>query len=334
MKIFPNFNLPSHGPQRGMTLIELMTSMTIGIFLIAGAVTVYVQSKMNYRTTDNVSRIQENIRFVMDTIEPDLRLTGYWGRNKNGTLVGNTAGVQVFCTGADISGWAIGNLGQGIQVLDNAFDVGAIPCAPNTVARPNSDVLAIRHASSRVMPANPNQIQLLSDLFHGELFRNGVAPLAGFDAGAQIHDLVVNVYYVDNNSNNQDPAARFLTPSLRQKTLVNGVMTDQEIMPGVENLQIQLGLDTNESGTVDSYVDPSNPAVATSTVMAIRLWMLVRAEIEEFGYGDPGPYPAPDRALALLPDFPIIPGGAPGPATLYPDGFRRLQVTKTIFLRN
>jgi len=333
MKYFPHQNLLSRGSQPGVTLIEMMVSMTIGMFLIGGAVTVYMQSKTNYRTTDNVSRVQENIRFVMDTIEPDLRQVGFWGRNKNGFLVGNTAGVQVFCGGADISAWAIGNLGQGIQVLDNTFDA-AVPCGPNTVARPNSDVLAIRHASSAIMPANANQIQLLSDLFHGELFRNGVPPVAGFDVGAQIHDLVVNVYYVDNNSNNPDPGARFATPSLRQKTLVNGVLTDQELMPGVENMQIQLGLDTNGTGTVDSYVDPSSPAVPGATVMAVRLWMLVRAEIEEFGYGDPGPYTTPDLGLALLADFPIIPGGAPGPATLYPDGFRRLQVTKTIFLRN
>lgn len=333
MKNFPHHNSLSRRSHSGVTLIELMVSMTIGMFLIGGAVTVYMQSKTSYRTTDNVSRIQENIRFVMNTIEPDLRLVGFWGRNRNGLLVGNAAGVQVFCGGADISVWAIGNLGQGIQVVDNDFNLGVVPCGPNTVARPNSDVLAIRHASSSVMPANANQIQLLSDLFHGELFSNGVAPVLGFDAGAQIHDLVVNVYYVDNDSNNPMPGARFVTPSLRRKTLVNGVLTDQELMPGVENLQIQLGLDTNGSGTVDSYVDPSNPIVVASTVMAVRLWMLVRAEIEEFGYGDLGPYATPDLALGL-PDFPIVPGGAPGPATLYPDGFRRLQVTKTIFLRN
>ncbi len=327
MNTFLHKNPELYAPERGMTLIELMVSMVIGMFLILGAVTVYMQSKTNYRTADNLSRVQEDVRFAMDTIEPDIRLVRFWGRNNNATRILNPAGVAVFCGGADISNWAL-NLTQSIQVVDNVYNLAAIPCAPNTVARPNSDILITRHASSRTMPLNAGQIQLQADLSEGQLFNNGVVP-AGFGPTSQTHDLVVNIYYVDNSSNNPNPAARFATPSLRRKTLVNGVMNDQEVIPGVENMQIQLGLDTDGSGSVDRYVDPSNPIVAASTIMAVRIWMLVRAQTEEFDYTDVGPYTPLDAALPQ-----IVPGGAPGPATLFPAGFRRLQVTKTIFLRN
>ena len=56
--------------EAGLTLIELMVAMLIGIFLALGSVTVFTQSRSSYRTSDGQARLQENLRFVMDTIEP------------------------------------------------------------------------------------------------------------------------------------------------------------------------------------------------------------------------------------------------------------------------
>ena len=56
-------------------------------------------------------------------------------------------------------------------------------------------------------------------------------------------------------------------PSLRRKTLINGgVIEDQEMITGVENLQVQFGLDTNGDGTVERYVDPDSPTVTPGAV--------------------------------------------------------------------
>ncbi len=66
--------------QQGMTLIELMISLLIGTFLLLGAVTVYTQGRQNYQTAEGVARLQENMRFAFDTIEPDIRLAGFWGK--------------------------------------------------------------------------------------------------------------------------------------------------------------------------------------------------------------------------------------------------------------
>ena len=65
-----------------MTLIELMVSMTIGLFLTWGAFQVYLQSKSNYRAAEVMTRLQENARFALETLEPDLRLAGFWGRHR------------------------------------------------------------------------------------------------------------------------------------------------------------------------------------------------------------------------------------------------------------
>ncbi|MDO9107004.1 MAG: PilW family protein [Methylovulum sp.] len=63
--------------QSGLTLIELMIAMLLGVFLIGGVVQIFVSSKQTYRMQEGLSRLQENGRFAMDFISRDLRMAGY-----------------------------------------------------------------------------------------------------------------------------------------------------------------------------------------------------------------------------------------------------------------
>lgn len=309
---------------RGMTLIELMVSMAIGIFLTWGAFQVYIQSKGNYRAAEVMTRLQENARFALETLEPDLRLAGFWGRHRDRLLIAPPVGIAVSCAGADVSDWAL-NFDAPVEAVDDNYN---LDCGPFSQARPGSDILVVRHASELRQPRKPGQIQVESNLIHAVFFDDGLIP-AGFGPDADTRDLVVDAYYVDNASSFSDAI-----PSLRRKTLVRGgVIQDQEMITGVENLQVQYGLDTNEDGSVERYVDPNSPAVTQGApgflpdarIVAVRIWMLVRAEESPTsGFTDEHQYQPLDLEAA-----PITPGGS-----LYPAQYPRIEVTKTIYLSN
>ena len=120
-------------------------------------------------------------------------------------------------------------------------------------------------------------------------------------------------------------------PSLRMKTLVSGgTIEDQEVLPGVEDMQVQLGVDTDpvggvNRGSIDRYVNPGDPIVTPgepgflpdAEILAVRIWLRIRAERQEVGFTDTSTYVYADQNVA-----------APN------DGFRRVLVTKTIYLRN
>lgn len=313
--------------QSGLTLVEIMITMLIGLFLMLGTVTVYLQSRSSYRVSDGQARLQENVRFALDLIDPDVRLAQFWGRNNEPGLVNVPGGIAVTCGGIDVSALAL-NFVQPVTAVDDTIGYNAvIPCPANTAARADSDALIVRHVSAQQTPPTAGTLQVHSDLSLGQLFNDGAIP-PGFGPNAQTHDLVVNVYYVDNGSN-LDPNL----PSLRRWTLdAAGNLVEQEILTGVENLQVQFGVDTNGLGSVTRYVDPNDPVITpgapgflpNAEVLAVRLWMLMRTEEQETGFVDAGPYLAPDADLGA-----INPGGA-----AYPAGTRRQQVTKTIFLRN
>lgn len=101
-------------------------------------------------------------------------------------------------------------------------------------------------------------------------------------------------------------------------------------MPGVEDFQVQFGVDTdapstNDRGSIDRYVDPDDPMIdpddagfdPNSVVMSVRIWLRIRAERPENGFTDTTNYVYADKNV--------------GP---FNDGFRRLLVSKTIYLRN
>lgn len=63
--------------QRGLTLIELMISITIGLVFIFGAVTFLVSGHQSFRAQNSGSRIQENARFALDILKEHVRMAGY-----------------------------------------------------------------------------------------------------------------------------------------------------------------------------------------------------------------------------------------------------------------
>jgi type IV pilus assembly protein PilW len=73
-----NAILSSHKRRaRGFTLVELMIAVTIGLFLTAVIAQLFLGSRATYTTTDELSRMQENIRFTHQLFTRVLYLTSY-----------------------------------------------------------------------------------------------------------------------------------------------------------------------------------------------------------------------------------------------------------------
>ena len=242
-------------------------------------------------------------------------------------LVTVPAGTVVTCGGVDASALAL-TFARPLTGVDESVGYAAgIPCPANTVARPDSDALVVRHVSAQQAAPAAGQLQIRSDLGVSEVFNGGADP-GGYGPLAETHDLVVNIYYVDSGSN-LDPNL----PSLRRWTLNNaGVLVDEELIAGVENMQVQFGIDENGSGSVTRYVDSDDPIITpgaggflpNAEILTARIWLLMRSDTPEPSYTDVGPYLPIDGDLG-----PLVPGAAGYPVTA-----RRQQITKTINLRN
>ena len=312
-----------------MTLVELMVALAIGSFLIIGAVQIYNQSRQAYVINDAIARVQETAQFAMDTIEADLRMASNWGRtSRNDAIIGqstnananpNTLDAVINACGA---AWAY-DLGNPIEGDNNGY---SLTCTPPTgiAADPNSDTLTVRRGSVPPAALDGTRLQIVSTLNRAQLIDDGNRPSAFDPLSSAVHNLVVNSYYVADDS-----VLIPGTPALRRHTLGtlggNPTAFDTEIAPGVENMQVQFGVDVNRDNSVDRYVNP-NDAIITfgaagyvpgARIVTARVWLVVRSINREIGITDNTDYRPGDVTLGVQ-----------------VDDFRRLMVSKTILLRN
>lgn len=74
-------NLESLMPssERGLSIVELLIAMVLGLVLIAGVLQVFLGNRQTQRAEQAISRVEENGRVAMDLITQDLRATGFYG---------------------------------------------------------------------------------------------------------------------------------------------------------------------------------------------------------------------------------------------------------------
>ena len=65
--------------QHGLSLVELMVALTIGLFLTAGIIQLFIGTSQTYRFNESMSRLQENGRFALEILARDLRMAGFSG---------------------------------------------------------------------------------------------------------------------------------------------------------------------------------------------------------------------------------------------------------------
>jgi len=319
---------------RGVSLIELMVSILIGLFLVIGATTVYVNSRKTADDDEAIARLSETARYAISILEPDIRMANYWGLQKSGTafankpaqigatnpspaLVASTHGVDCGATHAiDIENY--------IAATNNNYGLSCAAKSTTGGAMPSADTLTIRHAAAPIATLDASTLQLCSSRNYGEIIK-------GSTCGDEIHDLKVNTYYVAQQSDNNASS-----PALRRKALIKGPdFQDVEIIPGVEDMQIQLGWDSSgETGQATRYLNPENAALAGGQIVAVRVWMLIRAERPDAAYTDTQTYEYGDRDKGNGVVADLSAASAATMAYKPNDHYRRLLVSRTLFLRN
>jgi len=354
--------------QRGLSLIEMMVAMAIGAVLIFGAAQVYVNSKSAYGANESIARLQETARYAMSVIEPDVRMSNYWGLLKGAAVIGGQLPQGAAIPAAVAAGapanicgrnWAT-DVSTNLQGDNNTyFNPLFVPTKQagcdtlldlstgvtwTTTPVTTADTLTVRRASVFDSAWGPaGVLQVCTSRIAGRLQSDGSACAGALPASTQLDNLIVDAYYIDRNS-----AQQAGLPSLRRKTLASagGVLQfrDQEIIPGVEDLQVQFGIDPpGNTGVATRYVNP-NGVPAGAQIVAVRIWLLVRADTGENGFTDSRIYQYGDRLQAngVTGDLNAAAGAGlayqPSASTdasfTGPQHARRLLISRTIQVRN
>lgn len=79
--------------QRGLSIVELMVGVAIGLFVAAGATTLLVAQLTDNRRLLLETQVQQDLRATADIITRELRRAGHWARARDAAWYPDTPGV-------------------------------------------------------------------------------------------------------------------------------------------------------------------------------------------------------------------------------------------------
>jgi type IV pilus assembly protein PilW len=312
-----SFNpIPCRSNQSGMTLVEILVALVISLVLIGGVIQIFVGNKLTYRVQDNLSRIQENGRYAIELLNQDIRMANYRGcaGSKAGTarnLLNNPSDinwnflsanpVQGFDTPSSswpgdltTAGLASSSVIAGTDVVtvrgpDTTNSGFVVSQASNTaalqVSQPTalnlqsndivmvadcSDIVVFQITNSGTITGNPASIEHAAT---GSSPGNSSNDLHKIFTSAEVTRLSAKTYYIGTGASGQ-PALFRLTPT-----------STQELVEGVENMQIIFGVDdagicstgSSDDGAIDCYRRADQIAAAWPRVRSIQIRLLLRS---------------------------------------------------------
>lgn len=306
--------------QHGFTLVELMVAMTLGLLLLGGVITILTSSHQTYRVNDALARMQENARYAFQILSRDIRMAGYFG-----CAGSNVPTVNTLNNAGDFL-WRLGQALDGFEATSATAWTPPLPTPDGTIPSPlgGRDILVIRgvdggdtKVTQHPGGSPPGSANLKVTVGSG-LKEDDIVLVTDCQAAAIFQITNVNTSSgqdnIVHNTGNPTPntpgnytkalgkeftggelikistRSYFIRladglPALYRKI---GTSAAEELVRGVENMQIEYGEDLDGDWTADIY--RSADAVANwNNVVSVRIGLLMQT-IENNIASGPQPY--------------------------------------------
>jgi len=314
--------------QSGFSVVELMIALLLSMSLAAGIIAVFVNNSYSFKQDENVGRMQDDARHALREIAFDLSMAGHFANlhipasvSYDGDL---TIGTDCGPTGEANWMYQATEAGTGnnlsVMAIDNATNAAvtaAHSCFTSGELQDGTDVVAIRRvAGAEATTLSANGAYLRTNGTVGVLF-SGVAPTAPPVVIAPPRaDWAYrpSIYYIRQFANAPGDGI----PTLCRKALrgAGPSMTTECLATGIENLQIEYGIDTTENGQPNVYL--TSPTLAEmQNVVSARIFLIGRTTEIDTRYTNTKTY-----SISNSPDF--VPG----------DNFHRRVFSTSVSIQN
>lgn len=269
---------------RGFSLVEAMIALLLGLVLLAALVALLATGRNTHRDGEHLARAEEAARTALELLASEAAVAGHYGLAMAGMpIAGATPAGSAEPAGLAVGGRCIASLALDLDTPVTAADSGyaldaarALGCAAGPDGRTvaGADTLTLRRAGTIPAAAAPGRLQLESGVSGGRLLADGSGHSG---ADRWLADVEVGVFYVS-----ADSSLGRGRPSLRRKRLVGGAapaMQDEELVPGIADLQVELGIDAVNDGdrAIEAWVAPGARPAGTD-LRALRLWVLAESD--------------------------------------------------------
>ncbi len=336
---------PPPSTQRGMSLVELMVGLTVGMMLVAGLALMFANASRASAELEKSMRHVENGRHAIDLLSEDLSMAGYFG----------TAPVTAFAESASpcASASALANDLNAVHAVATPptlplpvrgytpAEAAALGCLPADW-RSDTPVLVLQRLDTSVVTPGtaPAGMLMLQASHHVD---DTLPFIAATDSSALLlrdrqgqpnvaRRFLVRLYYLSRCSECAGGATGDGIPTLRRLELRDTGFVSVPLAEGIEAAAFDYGFDTSGDGVPDRWVGlggaagtPESALAAQAGwrhVMAVRITLLSRNLEATPGWQDGRSYP-----LGLQ-------GLAPYTQPAFSDAIKRRLATTTVRLHS
>lgn len=134
---------------RGLSMIELMVGIAIGLFVIAGALTLFSDNVNNSRRLVLETRVNQDLRAAADLVARDLRRAGYWGNSTGAVVTTNASPTALTTPHGDVTPTAAAGAGTTVTYsYSQGTENNTLDTAENFGFRLSSGVLEYQNGGS------------------------------------------------------------------------------------------------------------------------------------------------------------------------------------------
>lgn len=286
---------------RGLSLVELLVSLSLGLLLSAGVVSAYLGAKRNSFYEEQLARMQENGRYALRLLSRDMAMSGFYGGAHG------MAGVPPGVVGTDcsIGHWAL----DGSHLLELVNDHGgdsppvsrlgtALNCLDGSAIVESTDLIAIKRTASAPSMDSGVPATLLTSGTTDRWYLRTVSgqpeawqklrPVDLHSAGRAVSshsywEAITRIFYIRPYSESGSELEQL--PTLCMETLAGDAMTSRCLVEGVEDMQLEFGVDIDGDGTPNRYLS-SPDAGEMRNVVAVKIHLLLRSIAALTGHSD------------------------------------------------
>jgi len=298
----------THNREKGLTLVELLVAMVIGLIVVASVILIFVANSRIFRSTEAMSGIQESARFAVHYMAKDVRMAGFQGC-ADGRSITPRNNVDINSDGVadDISGiFDMDAVVNGTDNLASGTTVGSYTaatgsdmirvqyggsCGGHLVGNMTSENANIQISANNSCALSANQPLIITDCQTIDIV---AATTVSDGAGKTTISHATNVnldnrlskaYLEGSEVFGLQSYSYLVSTSLisGNPTLVrwdNSTSTGQELVEGVVDMQITYGADTDGDGASNYYVPAGTAGLDLSQVVSVKISMLVTSENE------------------------------------------------------
>ncbi|MFV1873688.1 MAG: PilW family protein [Oleiphilus sp.] len=293
--------------QKGLSMVELIVAMALSLILMLGVIQIFISNKKTFEINHDLSLMQESGRVALDLMTGGIRMADHWvgveaesvqfGTTSLSTAPSGCGASQVFDTEYVLRGY------EGASSLNSVANFPS-NCIPASDYVPDTDIIFVKYADGRTLTNDTGIADAANNttyyvralegqsayVFKGSDSATAIAQIPAEEAVFNM-EYGTELFFLRKCSVKVADDCKDELPTLVRLALTGDKFEQEALIEGVEQLQLEYGIDNDDDYAIDEYQPASaiaNTPEAWADVLSVKISLISRSTDQDFSLDEQG----------------------------------------------